>query len=248
MEEKMSAVKATLHQISDINMFRARRTPMRVRTSRFAAFFCGCLAFIVSSIAQADVLFTDFALGNIFDTGGGWTIAGPGIPNGPFNVAMNFTSPVAFDVTQIDIALTHSSGPNAATVGLYNDDGGLLGTLVQSWSVAGFPSFGSSGPVTTISGISGVHLIAGNRYYLRTTADTDSVDAWNFNALGISGQVLHAQGNPDIQEFSAFDIIGTPTAAVPGPVVGAGLPGLLLAGSALLAWWCKKWKATAVAG
>jgi len=124
----------------------------------------------------------------------------------------------------------------------------LLSLIFLLVASAGFPSFGSSGPVTTISGISGVHLIAGNRYYLRTTADTDSVDAWNFNALGISGQVLHAQGNPDIQEFSAFDIIGTPTAAVPGPVVGAGLPGLLLAGSALLAWWCKKWKATAVAG
>jgi len=33
--------------------------------------------------------------------------------------------------------------------------------------------------------------------------------------------------------------------AVPGPVVGAGLPGLLLAGGGLLAWWRRKRKAAA---
>jgi hypothetical protein len=35
-------------------------------------------------------------------------------------------------------------------------------------------------------------------------------------------------------------ITGEMTVAVPGPIAGAGLPGILFAGAALLAWWRRK--------
>ena len=59
-------------------------------------------------------------------------------------------------------------------------------------------------------------------------------------AAGVRG-VAHNTGNP---EFYVSALTYTP---VPGPFVGAGLPGLILASGGFIAWWRTKRKNAAVA-
>ena len=113
----------------------------------------------------------------------GYNIMGPSSGIGEQWMAAAFTPYANRNVTKITVAAGFSQGTvNGVVLGLKDDNNGIPGKWLKSWTIYGLPRFGTCCALVTGSDTAGIPVTGGQQYWviLKTDANQlDTVDAWN---------------------------------------------------------------------
>jgi len=152
----------------------------------------------------------------LFDPTNGYVVTGPldVTFGGPFSLAVKFTAAVNSHAKTLSAAIGYIEGTKKVRLGIYTDNAGLVGTLIQDAVTTAIPNFGACCQLTKVnlSGL-GAALTAGTSYWLVASYDTTAQDfggAWAW----VPGDVGANDGTGWVNQggytlLPAFQIKGT---------------------------------------
>jgi hypothetical protein len=165
------------------------------------------------------------------------------VPATPPDVTFSVDTPLTFSAAGATVGAWLASG---GAFDIVQNTPGTLTSLMDNGTVGSLLNFTGSvsvvnGQLFNVTHDDGLTLIIGGLLVVNVPGPTAPV-LTTVTYTGPTGnlpfQLVYGEccGGPAVLQISL------PFVAVPGPIVGAGLPGLILAGGGLLAWWRRRRK------
>ena len=221
-----------------------------VRTAAFIAGVTGFAGALSASSARADAVFTFLELGpNVTMTSSGTVNTANLLPAvvqgwGGTGIEQNGSTDImgGTQVGQVDVSFGFHPGTDFSA---WRNAPGPWSQTSLSWLVtAGSEGFATyvrdpSGPQLPGLGVERADIVGG-----LWTPDQSWINLGHSFATLQMNPGTYTVSDAVTHESITFQI--GPSAPVPGPIVGAGLPGLIFAGGGLLGWWRRKRKVESV--
>lgn len=204
------------------------------------AFVTATAALLLLLAAQrpsaSQVLFSNFGVGDTFDTVLGWT---QGYDTPPHVQGHDFSPSSTAQLNSVEIALNLASGPQTGILlKLFSDAAGQPGALLEQWDISGMLGyvFTTTG-IVTVSSVSKPLLTAGTTYWLVPFVPTSTHAVWNWNSLADRGSIASTTNNGTTWTVNtnhvrgAFRVVGGAEVPEPGAwafIVAGATGGLLL--------------------
>jgi len=165
--------------------------------------------------ARLVTIYSNLGTGNeVYSAGAGVGVLGKnaGQPHPQWS-AFGFTPTADHTVNAIRVGVSYVSGTNEVVMSLNENNGGLPGKVLHTWTFTGLPTFGTCCVLQTAKTKQGIAVKKGTMYWvvLRTSVD-DTFDVWNNDFGGQQGPYSNNTGNGwqdgGIQQLGAFGVFG----------------------------------------